>query len=83
VTQEIDIRTIDPNTGSCPEADCSPYVYDAGTLFFDLMDARTNQLVWRGWAEGSLEGVVDNQVLLERRIDEAVSQIFQELPRGR
>lgn len=34
---------------------------DAGTLTLDLVDARTGRLVWRGWAERSIEGVLDNR----------------------
>ena len=32
-----------------------PYVYEAGTLLLDFVDTRTNRVVWRGWAEGSVE----------------------------
>jgi hypothetical protein len=56
-------------------------VYDAGTLLIDLVDARTNRLVWRGWAEGSVDGVIDNQEWMEARIDEAVTRILERLPR--
>jgi uncharacterized protein DUF4136 len=57
-------------------------VYDAGTLFVDLVDTRTNRLVWRGWAEGSVDGVIDNQEWMEQRIDHVVTRILQRLPRG-
>ena len=55
-------------------------VYDAGTLVIDLVDARTKTLVWRGWAEGSLEGVIDNQASMEAHIDRAVARVLQQLP---
>ena len=61
--------------------DCRPYVYEKGTLFVDLVDPRTNQLVWRGWAEGSIDGVIDHQQWMEARVDEAVTQILARLPR--
>ena len=57
-------------------------MYDAGTLVIDLVDARTNKLVWRGWSEGNVEGVVNNQRWMEERIDEAVTRIFERLPSG-
>ena len=81
ITTEIDLRNIDRGYGSCEDTDCGPYLYDAGTLFVDLVDPRDNKLVWRGWAEGSVEGVVDHQELMEARIDEAVTRILQRLPR--
>jgi len=39
-------------------------------------------LIWRGWAEGSIEGVIDNQTWMESRIDEAVAKILERLPRN-
>jgi hypothetical protein len=81
VTQEVDIRNLDREYGNCDEANCAPHVYDAGTLFIDIVDSRTNRLVWRGWAEGSVEGFIDNQEWLEKRIDQAVARILNRLPR--
>jgi hypothetical protein len=48
----------------------------------DLIDARSRRLVWRGWAEGDIDGVVDNQKWMEKRVDEAVAKIIERLPRG-
>jgi Domain of unknown function (DUF4136) len=47
----------------------------------DLVDAPTDTLVWRGWAEGSIQGAIDDQTLMEERIDEAVARILARLPR--
>lgn len=80
VAQEIDVRNIDTRYGYCAQADCRPFVYDAGTLFVDLVDPGTNKVVWRGWAEGSVDGVIDNQAWMEARIDEAVARILAKLP---
>jgi hypothetical protein len=62
--------------------DCRPFVFDAGTIVVDLIDARSQRLIWRGWAEGSIDGVVDNQAWMEQRVDEAVARILERLPRG-
>lgn len=80
LTQKIDVRHIDREYGYCDTADCRPYVYDAGTLFVDLVDPRTSKLVWRGWAERGVDGVIDNQAWMEERIDEAVTRILEGLP---
>ena len=79
VTQKTDIRNLDGEYDDC-EGDCGPYVYDAGTLFIDLVDRRTNQLVWRGWEAGSIEGLIDDQEWLEKRIGEIVARILNRLP---
>ena len=81
VTQEIDVREVDREYRYCEEADCRPYVYEAGSLLVDLMDPRTNKVVWRGWAKGGIEGVIDNQRWMEERVDEVVARIFESLPR--
>jgi uncharacterized protein DUF4136 len=77
IVQKLDVERAE---GGC--ADCRPEVYDAGTLLIDFIDARTKKLVWRGWAEGSIEGVIDNQAWMEARIDEAVARILEKLPRA-
>ena len=77
VTQVIDDRRTE-HSGECSE--CEPEVYDQGTLVIDLVDAHTDTLLWRGWAKGSIDGVIDNQQWMEQRIDEAVARIMRELP---
>ncbi len=82
VTQEIEARTLDTQY-ACAAGDCGSRVYDKGTLVVDLIDPRNKQLVWRGWAESSIEGVVDNQSWMEARIDDAVTRIIDHLPSRR
>jgi len=78
VTQKVDAGGVDEKYGYCE--DCSPSVFDAGTLTLDVVDARTNKLAWRGWAESTFDGVVDNQQWLERRVDESVGRILRTFP---
>jgi len=81
VTQRIDVGGIDREYANCERAECQPSVYEAGTIVLDLVDARTNTLVWRGWAKDSFDGVIDNQDWMEQKIDEAVTRIMERLPR--
>jgi hypothetical protein len=83
IRQEVDLNSADrPDAYTyCAEGASEPYVYDTGTLLIDLVDARTKQVVWRGWAEGSIEGVVNNQPWMEKKIDEVVARIFEDCPR--
>jgi len=78
VTQEIHVGGAERD-GQCEE--CRPEVFDEGTLLIDLLDAGTDRLLWRGWATGSVDGVVDDQKWMEQRIDDAVARIMRELPR--
>jgi hypothetical protein len=80
VAQEINPNGVDQPNIACE--DCEPYVYEAGTIVVDLVDADTSRLVWRGWAEGSIDGAIDDQTFMEHRIDEAVARIMERLPRG-
>jgi hypothetical protein len=79
ITQELNVNNADQRYGPCD--DCKPYVYDAGTLLLDFVDTRTNKLIWRGWAEGSMEGDIDNQQRMEEKVDRAVTRILERLPR--
>jgi hypothetical protein len=79
IKQQVNPTHADEKYGYCEE--CKPYVYDAGTLVIDLVDGRTDKLVWRGWAEGSVDGAIDDQQLMEREIDQAVARILTRLPR--
>ena len=44
------------------------------------MDPRSNQLMWRGWAERGLDGVIDDQTWMDATIDDAVTRIMARLP---
>jgi hypothetical protein len=77
VSQKIDVNGLDRKYGYCDE--CHSSIYDAGTITLDFVDAKTHKLVWRGWSEGSLDGI-DNQALIEARLDDAVTKILRQLP---
>jgi hypothetical protein len=57
--------------------------YEAGTLVVDIVDAASGVLIWRGWAQGSVEGVLGNRDRLRRRIDDSVAQMFESVPQSR
>jgi hypothetical protein len=80
VDQRLDTNAIDQEYGRCDVEECRPMVYDAGTLMLDFIDARTKTLAWRGWAEGSLDGVIEDQRWMEATIDKAVERILARLP---
>ena len=81
VEQRLEAATFDAADGRCAVEDCGPQVYDSGTLLVDFIDRRTTSLAWRGWAEGSLDGTIDNQRLMETTIDKTVAKIIARLPR--
>jgi hypothetical protein len=85
IDQRIDIDQVDRRYGGCYSDDCPARVtrYEAGTLIVDIVDGHTNTLIWRGWAQNSVEGVLGNRDRLTRTIDEGVTRMFLRLPRAR
>jgi hypothetical protein len=80
VEQRLDSTELRPGEPRCQTGDCRPFVYDAGTLLIDVVDPRSNQLLWRGWAERGLEGVVDDQTWMDATVDDAVRRIMERFP---
>lgn len=80
VNQRLDVGTIDRTLAVCRGCE-SQSLFDAGTLMLDFVDARSNRLVWRAWAEGSIEGLIDTQEWLEQHVDQAIARIVATLPR--
>ncbi len=85
ITERIDANRVDRTYGYCAAGDCPPGVieYEAGTLVLDIIDARTNRLVWRGWAQNSVEDLLDDPDRMGTAITEAVTRMLQRLPPGR
>lgn len=83
VNQKVDVYTADRTSGTCYQ-DCQPQVvdYEQGTLMLDIVDARTNKVIWRGWAQDSFSGVIDNQDRLDEKVEAGVGKMMQLLPRG-
>lgn len=83
INRRIDVNRIDQTYGYCYDADCRARVvdYEAGTLVLDMVDTRTNRVVWRGWAQDSVESVLNNEDRMARKIDEAVKRMMAQFPR--
>lgn len=83
VNQKLDVYEVDSRYGYC-YGNCQAQVvdYELGTLVIDLVDARSKKVVWRGWAQEAMNGVIDNQQRLEKQVDEGVTKMMQFLPRG-
>ena len=58
-------------------------VLDVGSLVVDVTNPTDGTLMWRGWVAGAIDGVVEDQAVMERRIDEAVIRVLRPLPRER
>ena len=85
IDRRIDVNLLDYQSGYCSRNDCQADVseYEEGTLVIDMIDVRSNRLVWRGWAQDSIEGVLTNEDRLARKIEDAVRLMFMRLPAAR
>jgi uncharacterized protein DUF4136 len=82
INQRIDVNRVDRRYGYCYGVDCPSDViqYEAGTLVLDIVDSRTNRVIWRGWAQDTVEGVLDNEDEMARQINEAITRMLARLP---
>ena len=82
INQRIDVNRFDHDHGYCYDADCSVRVMDveAGTIVLDIIDARTNRLLWRGWAETGVDDMLKNRDKMARMVDEAAERMLAQLP---
>lgn len=76
VRQIFDVAAADRDHGFNVGKDVSVVDYDEGTLVIDMIDARTNRLIWRGWAVDSLSGILDRQDRMEKKLNQAVTQML-------
>jgi hypothetical protein len=85
VARRFDVDEADRRSGFCTGEGCLPGIvdYQQGTLIVDVIDTQTNRLVWRGWAQGGVDGVLGNRDRLARRIDDSVGGMFVQLPAAR
>ena len=83
VSPQIDANRADPASGACYDEDCFVRVLEreVGTILVDVVDGRTGRLVWRGWAQTDIEGVIDDPGKLQERVAKAVEGMFAGFPR--
>ena len=50
-------------------------------IVLDVVDTHTNRVVWRGWAQDNIDGVIDRQDLLRKVVNTAVARMMELFPR--
>jgi hypothetical protein len=85
INERLNVNEIQSGNGYCTGADCGPRIthYENGTLVVDIIDARTNRLIWRGWAQESVEGMLGNRARVRHIVEEGVSRMFSTMPQSR
>jgi hypothetical protein len=82
IRERLDIDRIDRAHGYYDAQNPPPPTirYEAGTLVLDFIDARTNRLIWRGWAQHSVEDMLHDPDRMARTINRAVTRMLKRLP---
>jgi hypothetical protein len=55
--------------------------YEEGTLILDIAEAKSKRILWRGWAQTDVDGIMNEQREMEKRIDQSVRKMLEQLPR--
>ena len=84
IDRRLNVNTADARYGYCLNDDCRAGVaeFEAGTIIIDIIDARTNRLVWRGWAQDSVDAALEDRERLVRMVETGVARMFAGLPPG-
>jgi hypothetical protein len=84
IDRRLNVNAADARHGFCVDDNCRNGVaeYEAGTLIVDVIDRRTKRLVWRGWSQRSVDGVVEDRDRLVRMIEDGVARMFASFPAG-
>jgi hypothetical protein len=84
ITPRLDVNRVDREYGYCYDDTCSARVFDyeQGTLVIDVVDVKTNRVIWRGWAQETIEPALKNQDRMAKDIAEAVQRMLARFPRS-
>jgi hypothetical protein len=74
VTQRVDAM-VDHTRGDTDHA-LSVVDFEEGTLVLDVVEVKSDRLVFRGWAVDSLSGIIASQDRMEQKIEEAVTKML-------
>ena len=82
ISQRIDVGAADQEFEFCAGEGCDPpvTVYEAGTLVIDIVDARTNRVIWRGWAQDGIQDELADPQRMEALIEQAVARMLARFP---
>jgi hypothetical protein len=84
ISTRMNVNRVDSAYGYCSEGDClwlsNTVDYEAGTLVLDVVDSRRKTLIWRGWAQHSINAMLNDPDRMEATINEAVTRMLRRFP---
>jgi hypothetical protein len=82
VTQRFEVHGMEPNNYPNCYPNCEPSIaeYEEGTIVIDVANAASGKLVWRGWAQDNMRGIIDRQDAMREHIERSVTKMFEQFP---
>jgi hypothetical protein len=83
IAERIDVIGVERSYGYTTDV-LTPQLtrYEGGTLVLDVIDRRTQRLIWRGWAQTGIEDALRDRSRLSTLIDEAAKRMMLHFPRA-
>ena len=84
VRQRVDVVREDEVRGySFPRSTTNERVmeFEEGTLLVDVAEAGAKQILWRGWAQTDVGGLMNDPRAMEKRVSESVKLMMRKFPR--
>ncbi len=83
IDRRLDVDRVDQEHGYCFDDGCQArtFEYESGTLVIDVVDARSNKVIWRGWAQDTVERSLKNEDRLATQIEQSVRRMLARFPR--
>ena len=84
VTQRFEVHGMEPSNYPNCYPNCEPSVaeYEEGTIVIDIVNAATDAVVWRGWAQDNVRGLIENQDRMQRQLTRSMERVFERFPPG-
>lgn len=85
IRQRVDVVRADEVRGySFPRTRDTERVleFEEGTLILDVAEAKGKRILWRGWAQTDVGGLIDDPRALEKRVSESIRMMMQRFPRS-
>jgi hypothetical protein len=85
IRQRVDVIRVDEARGySVPPMRSSErtIAFDEGTLIVDVVEPRGKVILWRGWSQTDVGGLVERPREMEKRIGKSVHLMMRQFPRG-
>ncbi|HSH75145.1 MAG TPA: DUF4136 domain-containing protein [Longimicrobiales bacterium] len=82
VRDRVDVYEADREAGYDSEYGEGTQVvqYEEATFLVDIADARTGEIVWRGWAMMDVGRAISDPAAMREQIDEAIRRMFESFP---